>query len=512
MKLFYIEGNKKGASYELAPPGVSLGREEDNDIILDSEASSRYHAKLELKDGEWVLRDLGSTNGTKHNDVKISAETRLQEGDRITVGKEVLLFGTTVDAKPKIVAPPPPAAPPAPITIVPEAPPAAAVTKPEPVPSSEKPSIDIAKTDAVKEEKKSFLNFFSTKDSGPEVKKEEQKDGEKPQVEETSLGILNKMDLFAKKQDTEAGKRRHASLLFYVIVIVMAFLMVMVFLLFEKMNRESEANRKPKTVVKSNTTPLMVTYVKQISTADNIFRYELTIRDDKICAIRDDLKYHIKFKKEDKVDRDALQKLELELKETDFMNLAEQQAGVASEDKDELKTLTIAFGTNLNSIRIKNTFEPTSFKEAVRILEEFSETKLEIWTGSKTADELKAIAEDEFRNAEMLFRNYQAKDSNLRDAIRKYNLVVENLECFEPKPEMYDTAYQKAQESKKMLDDLIKALMSDAERDMRLSKYDDAKKFYLEVKAKADPKDPNYDKARKIIIKLEDILRDKKKK
>ncbi len=517
MKLFFIEGKKKDSSFELTPPGVSMGREEDNDIILDAEAASRYHAKLEFRDGEWFLRDLGSTNGTKLNGTKISTETKLQEGDRITVGKEVLVFGLTADAKRKEE----PAVTP---FVTPEAP---VISKPEPVPeppaaspvapaapaaptASEKPSIDDAKVEAVKEEKKSFMNFFSGKDKAKEP--EAAAGEEKSKVEETSLGMLNKMDIFAKKEDKEGRRRKHASMLFYIIVIGMAFLMVMVFLLFEKIQKESQANRKPSTATKTEVTPLMVNYVKQISTADNIFRYELSIRDDKICVTRDDLKSQIKFRKEKKIDRDSIQKLEIELKDTDFMKLPEQQPGVASEGRDEQRTLTIAFGANLNSIRIKNTFEPTSFKEATGILEEFSNTKLEISTVSMTAEELKTMAEDEFRNAEMLFKNYNAKDENLRQAIKKYSLVVDNLECFEPKPEMYDVAYKQCQEAKKILDEELKSLMSDAERNVRLAKYQDAKESYQKVKSKADPEDPRYDKAKKLIIKIDGILSDKRKK
>ncbi|MFZ2653922.1 MAG: FHA domain-containing protein, partial [Victivallales bacterium] len=166
MKLFYIEGKNRGASYELTPPGVSIGRESDNDVILDSEASSRYHAKLELKDGEWFVKDLGSTNGTKLNDLKITEDTRLHEGDKISIGKEFLLFGKTADAK---KAEPPPTPTPTPQVQAPA--PASEPTKPD---SAVKPSIDAAKSDAVKEEKKSFLNFFSSKDTP------EKKDADKP--------------------------------------------------------------------------------------------------------------------------------------------------------------------------------------------------------------------------------------------------------------------------------------------------------------------------------------------
>ncbi|MFZ2658455.1 MAG: hypothetical protein WAX69_26215, partial [Victivallales bacterium] len=291
-----------------------------------------------------------------------------------------------------------------------------------------------------------------------------------------------------------------------------ALLMVLVFLLFDKIQAESEKNKKPKQASSTNTAPFMVNYEKQITTADNIFRYELTLRDDKITVMRDDLKCQIKYKKEKKVDKESLQKLEQELKETDFMNLAEQQAGVPSEGTDELKLLAIAFGNNLNSVRIKNTFEPTSFKEAVRILEDFSKLILKIPTISQTADEMKNIAEEEFRNAEMLFKNYQAKDENLRLAIQKYNLVVDNLESFEPKPEMYDKAYQQCQEARKILDDELKRLKSDGERNLRLSKYEDAKDVYMKIKATADPEDPLYEFARNKVIKLDEVLKQKKKR
>ncbi len=504
MKLFYIEGNKKGASFDLTPPGVSIGRESDNDIMLDSDASSRYHSKLELRDGDWFLKDLGSTNGTKLNDLKISSDTKLHEGDRITIGKEVLLFGTSVEARRETPAapPPPPVPAPAPVAAPPLEP-----TKPEqPAPAAGKPSIDVAKSDAVQQEKKSFLNFFSSKDSP------EKKEAEKPKSPDELGSTAEKMDFFAKKQDVEAAKRKHASILFYIMVIGAAVLMVLVFLLFDKIQTESEKNKKPVNTANSDSASFMVNYEKQITTADNIFRYELSIRDNKIYVMRDDLKCQIKFKKEKKIDIDSLKKLELELKETDFMNLAEQQAGVPSEGTDEVKILTIAIGNNLNSIRIKNTFEPTSFKDAVKGLEDFSKINLKIPTISQTADEMKNIAEEEFRNAEMLFKNYQAKDENLRLAVQKYGFVVDNLESFEPKPEMYDKAYQQCQLAKKLLDDELKNLASDGERNLRLGKLQDAKDVYMRIKEKAPPEDPLYEFARNKVVKIDEVLKQKKKR
>jgi ElaB/YqjD/DUF883 family membrane-anchored ribosome-binding protein len=77
---------------------------------------------------------------------------------------------------------------------------------------------------------------------------------------------------------------------------------------------------------------------------------------------------------------------------------------------------------------------------------------------------------------------------------------------------MYDKAYQHSQEAKKILDDEIKSLMSDAERNVRLAKYEDAKENYLKIKSKIDPENPKYEFARKMMIKTEELSRQKKKK
>ena len=47
---------------------TSIGRDRDNDIVLDSDSVSRRHAKLEHRDGYFYVIDLDSTNGTFVND------------------------------------------------------------------------------------------------------------------------------------------------------------------------------------------------------------------------------------------------------------------------------------------------------------------------------------------------------------------------------------------------------------------------------------------------------------
>ncbi|HEY8193079.1 MAG TPA: FHA domain-containing protein [Gaiellaceae bacterium] len=72
---------------------VTLGRSADNDMNLgDDEFASAHHAKVEpRRDGVWV-EDVGSTNGTFVNGVKLSRAQKLTPGDIIRVGETDLRF------------------------------------------------------------------------------------------------------------------------------------------------------------------------------------------------------------------------------------------------------------------------------------------------------------------------------------------------------------------------------------------------------------------------------------
>lgn len=88
MKIYYLNGPKAGESFELTGPSVTIGRETDNSIQLLVGGVSRYHAKLDFNGSDWILRDLGSTNGTKLNEQNIHAPVTLHDGDRILIGDQ----------------------------------------------------------------------------------------------------------------------------------------------------------------------------------------------------------------------------------------------------------------------------------------------------------------------------------------------------------------------------------------------------------------------------------------
>jgi pSer/pThr/pTyr-binding forkhead associated (FHA) protein len=70
---------------------LSIGRREDNDLALDFERVSRQHARLERKGPNFVLRDLGSTNGTWLGTGRID-ERRLENGDTFRIGAVQFVF------------------------------------------------------------------------------------------------------------------------------------------------------------------------------------------------------------------------------------------------------------------------------------------------------------------------------------------------------------------------------------------------------------------------------------
>src|SRR5436189_5902766 len=88
-----LEGIDKGRVFrELVTP-VTIGREEGNVLRLNDERVSRFHAKVQFDSGEYILTDLESTNGTRINGNVVQIR-RLRPGDRVGVGRSVLLFGS----------------------------------------------------------------------------------------------------------------------------------------------------------------------------------------------------------------------------------------------------------------------------------------------------------------------------------------------------------------------------------------------------------------------------------
>ena len=85
-KLSVLSGESKGESISLeGKQTIRIGRDPANDLVLKSPDVSRKHAELTLTPQGWLLKDLGSTNGTKVNGQPVK-EKLLSDGDELAFG------------------------------------------------------------------------------------------------------------------------------------------------------------------------------------------------------------------------------------------------------------------------------------------------------------------------------------------------------------------------------------------------------------------------------------------
>ena len=86
---------ERGEEYDLDSVDLTIGRGGQNDISIEGdEFASARHVRIEpRRDGVWV-HDLGSTNGTFVNGIRLTRERRLAPGDVLRVGETDLRFET----------------------------------------------------------------------------------------------------------------------------------------------------------------------------------------------------------------------------------------------------------------------------------------------------------------------------------------------------------------------------------------------------------------------------------
>ncbi len=89
--LVVLRGPNTGARFLLDADEVSTGRHPDSDIFLDDVTVSRTHATFRREQDQFLVRDVGSLNGTYVNRERIE-EATLKTGDEVQIGKFRLVF------------------------------------------------------------------------------------------------------------------------------------------------------------------------------------------------------------------------------------------------------------------------------------------------------------------------------------------------------------------------------------------------------------------------------------
>jgi hypothetical protein len=89
-QLLVTSGSLAGTTLGLTDEQITIGRADDATLVLSDDYASTRHARLFPQNGQWLVEDLGSTNGTYLDRQKVTAPTPVPIGVPIRIGKTVL--------------------------------------------------------------------------------------------------------------------------------------------------------------------------------------------------------------------------------------------------------------------------------------------------------------------------------------------------------------------------------------------------------------------------------------
>jgi pSer/pThr/pTyr-binding forkhead associated (FHA) protein len=101
-KLTIISSQNRGTVFVLKKKRYSCGRSELNDIVFDDSSVSSSHCELLKNDNSYIIRDVGSANGTIVNDVLID-ERELKNNDIVNVGRMELLYDAEISEETSVL-------------------------------------------------------------------------------------------------------------------------------------------------------------------------------------------------------------------------------------------------------------------------------------------------------------------------------------------------------------------------------------------------------------------------
>lgn len=455
MKICFLNGVRNGELVELSGEEISLGREVDNDIIIETEGVSRYHAKLFKKsDGTWILEDLDSTNGCKVNKNLIDGEQLLKAGDIINIGdQDFRMDEGKSKSEAKSTASP------------------VIQTVKEPVRQTVKKIVFQPISKKTEKAPKVLIETVKSKTVAEKTKAEPQKS---PTVtaKELSENVDNifgeqKNNSKTDKKSKEPVARKH---IFNAMFYLMLLLGVVVFVfLFLNSNKEIETAN----IVhgsRAQKIPLVLSYVKTEITKNNIFRFSLLIENNTATFIIDDAKadrHHNQIIKE--IKPEFIKALKSAIEDSRFMKLPPVSRGSAVNSLDKTRTMTIALDKKINSITVQNNSAPTSFEDIEMAIMDFTDS-YDLLTFAMPPKELQKRAIESFAKAEQYYDNRKANSGNLLEAERRYKLTIDYLNQFSSKPKFYDIAKKRYDEVKSMRKKRWKELHYEVDRLERLGK------------------------------------------
>lgn len=98
--IYSSDARQFGKRYVLERDSLTMGRGQENLVVLDNDSVSRRHCRIERRSAAWYVVDLDSTNGTYVNDDLVK-EYQLRRGDQVKIGDTIMkyLTGSDVEAQ-----------------------------------------------------------------------------------------------------------------------------------------------------------------------------------------------------------------------------------------------------------------------------------------------------------------------------------------------------------------------------------------------------------------------------
>lgn len=90
--LVVTRGPNTGSEFALEHVTTTIGRHPESDVFLDDVTVSRRHVEIERTTDGYLVRDVGSLNGTYLNHQRIEGDTAMVNGDEVQVGRFKLVF------------------------------------------------------------------------------------------------------------------------------------------------------------------------------------------------------------------------------------------------------------------------------------------------------------------------------------------------------------------------------------------------------------------------------------
>lgn len=423
MKIMYLNGALTGQTIELLPAGTTIGRESDNIIQLPMGGVSRYHAKIERDAaGNWLIRDLGSTNGTLVDDVPVSGAAPLSAGSVITIGEQLL---RCVDSGAS------PAANPAP------APQQPASSSPQ---QTQQPAFFFRPQNTTSSVQVGTAPVEPPKNVLPPQSAPAPAANPAPSASITSAEVPH--GLFKKKQDkprSSGSKKLLSNVIFALIVILIAIIGLWLFL---KLSEPQQAPSSPASTKKKVENPFVLYYEKESVSGPAVFRFVLQVENGQMEVTLDEpqnkRRYYELFK--DPVPDALIAKLKQQILETGFMELQQEKIAGTSQDNRQHRRIMVGFDNKFCDVKVTNDVSET-FNRVETIINETLLDEYDLGVISQNVDRILEDARTFLFVAEEAYRSIDTTPSNLPKAITNYKLALRRYQLFDdPKPAEWKTA------------------------------------------------------------------------